>query len=96
MSKPSTNPPAHEASIKRLNRVMGQLGGIKSMMEERRYCPDILTQLRAARAALKSIEVAMLTTHLNHCVTHAMESGDAAQIRAKMEELETLIARYSE
>lgn len=94
--KPTTVPPAHDASAKRLNRVIGQLNGIKSMMEERRYCPDILTQLRAARAAMKSLEVAMLRNHLNHCVINAVKSGDDAQIKEKLQELEELIARYTE
>ncbi len=94
--KPIIAPPAHDASIKRLNRVIGQLNGIKSMMEDKRYCPDILTQLRAARAAMKSLEVGMLRNHLNHCVIRAVKSGDDAQIKEKLEELEELIARYTD
>lgn len=97
MAKKTTiAPPPHDASIKRLNRVIGQLNGVKTMMEERRYCPDILTQLRAARAAMKSLEVAMLRNHLNHCVVKAVKSGDDEQIKEKLAELETLIARYTE
>lgn len=94
--KPVTPPPAHDASLKRLNRITGQLGGIRAMMEEGRYCPDILTQLRAARAAMKSLEVAMLSKHLNHCVSKAVKSGDAQEIEAKLAELEELIGRYTD
>ncbi len=94
--KPATSLPPHDASIKRLNRVVGQLNGVKTMMEERRYCPDILTQLRAARAAIKAMEVTMLSNHLGHCVKAALASGDAAQMDEKLAELETLIARYTE
>ena len=98
MSKPSTTsmPPSHAASAKRINRVIGQLNGIKSMMEERRYCPDILTQLRAARAAIKAVELTMLSNHLNNCVINAVAGGDEKEIKKKLEELETLIERYTE
>lgn len=97
MSKKATQlPPAHEASAKRLNRIIGQLNGVKAMMEERRYCPDILTQMRAARAALKSLEVAMLSKHLDCCVVGAVKRGDEKEIKEKLAELETLISRYTE
>lgn len=94
--KPTIQPPPHDASLKRLNRIVGQLGGVKTMMEERRYCPDILTQLRAARAALKSLEVAMLGNHLNHCVVKAVKSGDDKEVQAKLDELQELIGRYTD
>jgi DNA-binding FrmR family transcriptional regulator len=89
-------PPAHDASAKRLNRIIGQLNGIKAMMEERRYCPEILTQMRAARAAMKSLEVSMLGKHLDCCVVGAVKRGDEKEIKEKLAELETLITRYTE
>lgn len=86
----------HDAAAKRLNRIVGQLNGVKTMMEDGRYCPDILTQLRAARAAMKSLEVHMLGRHLNHCVAHAVQSKDEKKIKEKLAELEELIGRYTE
>lgn len=91
-----TQPPSHTDAAKRLNRIIGQLNGIKTMMEERRYCPDILTQMRAARAAMKSLESSMLSSHLNCCVVGAVKRGDEAEIKEKLAELETLIARYTD
>lgn len=86
--------PSHELQLGRLNRVVGQLQGIKRMIEEGRYCPDILTQTRAASSALKSIEIAILETHLCHCVTDALSSRDANNSQKKINELIELIKRF--
>jgi CsoR family transcriptional regulator, copper-sensing transcriptional repressor len=88
--------PSHEAQLKKLNRVAGQIEGLKKMIEERRYCPDILTQCRAARAAIKGIEAEIMTAHLNHCVQHAMEQGDAKHVATKLEEINKIFVKYSE
>ena len=60
--------PDHIKQISRLNRVSGQLEGVKKMIEGQRYCPDILKQLKAARSAIKSLENSILETHLVNCV----------------------------
>lgn len=83
--------PDHSAQLNRLNRVVGQLNGVKRMIEERRYCPEILTQVRAAGAALKSIETLMLGTHLRHCVAEAVLAHDKKKADLKIEELVTLL-----
>ncbi|MBN8543794.1 MAG: metal-sensitive transcriptional regulator [Alphaproteobacteria bacterium] len=88
--------PSHAAQLKKLNRVAGQIDGLKKMIEERRYCPDILTQCRAARAAIKSIEAEIMTRHLQHCVQHALENGDAKNVATKLEEIEKIFAKYSD
>jgi len=66
------------------------------MVEEERYCVDILTQLRAARAALKRVEESVLRDHALHCVAQAIQSGDAGQQRVKVEELLGVLGRFSD
>ena len=77
----------------RLNRIEGQVRGIGRMVEEDRYCIDILTQLQAARAALTRVETELLKEHIDHCVASAMTSGDAKEQRAKADELIELLHR---
>jgi DNA-binding FrmR family transcriptional regulator len=79
--------------LARLNRVEGQVRGITRMIEEGRYCIDVLTQINAARAALAKVESEMLKTHLNHCIEGAIKSGDADDQRAKARELIELLER---
>ena len=66
------------------------------MVEEERYCVDILTQLRAVRAALKRVEEGVLRDHVEHCVGEAIRSGDRGQQQRKVEELLDVVGRFSE
>lgn len=86
--------PSHHEQISHLNRIGGQIEGIKKMIEERRYCPEILTQLRAIRSAIKSIELRILNTHLSSCVTEVCCSQDRTEQRKKIEEIQELIKRF--
>lgn len=86
--------PCHASEISRLNRISGQIDGVKRMIEEGRYCPDILTQLRAVKSAIKSVEANVLETHLQHCVTEAMNHGNAKDQKKKIEELKELFKRF--
>lgn len=86
--------PTHVESLKKLNRVIGQLQGVKRMIEERRYCPDILTQTRAASAALKSLEIGIFERHLEHCVADAFESKNISETKQKIEELVNIAKRF--
>lgn len=86
--------PTHALQLKRLNLVVGQLQGIQRMIEGRRYCPDILTQTRAASAALHKIEVEIFETHLGHCVNDAMKSKDRDEASKKIAELVALIRKF--
>ena len=79
----------------RLNRIEGQVRGIARMIDEDRYCIDILTQVRAARSALARVETELLKEHLEQCVVGAMVSGDEAEQRAKAAELIELLGRAS-
>ena len=78
----------------RLRRAEGQVSAVARMIEEGAYCVDVLTQLRAATAALDKVGQAVLENHLRGCVTAAFESGDAAAREKKVEELMTVFARY--
>jgi DNA-binding FrmR family transcriptional regulator len=86
----------HVGQLTRLRKIEGQVRGIVRMVEEERYCVDILTQLRAARAALKRVEDSVLREHVEHCVAQAIHSGDAGEQRAKVDELLEVLSRFSE
>lgn len=77
----------------RLNRIEGQVRGIARMVDEDRYCIDVLTQIRAVRAALRGVEDEVLKDHVEHCVEGAITSGDGAEQRRKIQELLTVLAR---
>ena len=77
----------------RLKRIEGQVRGIARMIEEDRYCIDVLTQLRAVRAALRRVEDEVLNDHVEHCVEGAIASGDGGEQRRKVQELLTVLAR---
>ena len=76
-----------EKVLKNLNRVEGQVRGIAKMVEEDRYCIDVVTQIEAARAALARIESDLLRQHLGHCVHRAMNSKNASEQQKVIEEL---------
>ena len=73
--------------LNRLARISGQINGISRMIEEEKYCVDIITQIQAARAALHSLELKILERHLRHCVTQAFQSGNPNDADQKIEEL---------
>ena len=79
--------------LNRLNRIEGQVRGIARMVDEERYCIDVLTQLQAVRAALAKVETEMLRDHLGHCIEGAIVAGDRDQQRQKASELIQLLER---
>jgi len=82
-----------KACAKRLNRIEGQVRGIARMVEDDRYCIDIVTQIAAVRAALRRLEEEVLRDHVAHCVEHAIASGNKADQRRKIEELMNVVGR---
>jgi DNA-binding FrmR family transcriptional regulator len=80
--------------VTRLARIEGQVRGIARMVEEDRYCIDILTQMQAIKAALKRVEEEILKEHAAHCVAHAIQSGNAKDQTKKFAELVELFSRY--
>lgn len=81
------------ACLKRLSRIEGQVRGLARMVEDDRYCIDVVTQITAVRAALRKVEEEVLRDHVAHCVEHAIASGDKAEQRAKVAELMDVVAR---
>ena len=81
--------------LKRLNRIEGQVRGLAKMVEEGRYCIDVVTQISAVRAALRRVEEEVLSDHVAHCVEHAIASGNTADQRRKVAELMDVLARAS-
>lgn len=80
---------------KRLSRVEGQVRGVARMVEEERYCIDILTQLSAVQTALEAVGLKVLDEHVRHCVTRALASGDAAEAETKADELLAAVRRFA-
>lgn len=84
---------AKGAVQKRLNRIEGQVRGLSRMVEEDRYCIDIVTQISAVRAALRRAEEEILRDHVSHCVEHAITSGDKDDQRTKIVEIIDVLRR---
>ncbi|MCK5042187.1 MAG: metal-sensitive transcriptional regulator [Sphingomonadales bacterium] len=93
MTKPCHENPDHSSQVRRLNRIEGQISGIRKMIEERRYCPDILVQTKAATSAIRALEAEILKEHMEHCVQVAFESGSEAERAAKIEEIINLFKK---
>jgi DNA-binding FrmR family transcriptional regulator len=81
--------------LKRLARIEGQVRGVARMIEDDRYCIDILTQLGAVDTALEAVAVKVLEEHVRHCVAGALASGDKAEADAKSEELLAAVQRFA-
>ena len=82
-----------ESCLKRLNRIAGQVRGLARMVEEDRYCIDIVTQVSAVRAALRRAEEEILRDHVTHSVEDAIVSGNRAEQRRKITELMAVVTR---
>jgi CsoR family transcriptional regulator, copper-sensing transcriptional repressor len=81
------------AVLKRLSRIEGQVRGLSRMVEEDRYCIDLVTQISAVRAALRRAEEEILRDHVAHCVEHAITSGNKADQRKKISEIIDVLGR---
>jgi DNA-binding FrmR family transcriptional regulator len=84
-----------DAIVKRLHRIEGQVRGIEKMVEDDRYCIDVLTQISAVTTALESVAFKILDDHVNHCVAGALASGDEADAQAKARELLEAVERFA-
>ena len=83
------------ALTKRLHRIEGQVRGIERMLEQDRYCIDILTQIAAVSTALEAVAMKILDEHVNHCVTGALASGDPKAAAQKSKELLEAVHRFT-
>ena len=79
--------PDHSKELKRLNRISGQIEGVKKMIKERRYCADIIIQLKAVSSAVKSAEVVILKSHLESCVKDVFRENNLKERQKKIDEL---------
>ncbi len=87
--------PNHSENLPRLNRISGQIDGIKKMIEEERYCVDIVNQIKAVRSALKSVEKNILSKHIKHCVAASFKASVIEQ-EHKIDELIRLFDKSDE
>lgn len=87
--------PRQQNCLKRLSRIEGQVRGISRMIEEERYCIEILTQIQAIKAALKKVENEVLKDHADHCLLSAVNSDDEEEKSQKLSELVELFAKYN-
>ena len=84
-----------DALVKRLRRIEGQVRGLQRMLEEDRYCIDVLTQVAAVTEALESVALKVLEGHVSHCVAGALASGDAEVAAEKSRELLAAVHRFA-
>ena len=83
----------HKENLARLNRVEGQVRGVRRMIEEGAYCIDILTQIQAAQSAMGAVARKILSKHLESCVTEAVQSKSKEKADEKIRELQTTMKR---
>ena len=85
--------PDHQNQLVRLAKIEGQIKGIRKMIEERRYCMDIVQQIKAVTSGLAQVQMGVLEKHIHHCVREAVASGDSDQFADRVEEIVKIIAR---
>jgi DNA-binding FrmR family transcriptional regulator len=85
--------PFHDNQLSRLRRIEGQARGIQKMIEGRRYCIDIITQLRALKGAIQQVEKNILEDHLKHCVQQAFTQSDPDAVKQKVQEIVQLFEK---
>lgn len=90
----AVDPEIKESNIKRLRRIEGQVRGLQRMVEEDRYCADIITQVASVQEALRGVARALMRNHLHHCAAHALHSGSAEEQRAMYDELLDLVYKH--
>lgn len=91
----AVEPDIKEANLRRLKRIEGQIRGLQKMVEEDRYCPDVMIQLSAVQEALRTVGRALMRNHLVHCTTHAVKHGSPASTGKVYDELLELIYKHS-
>lgn len=90
----SLEAPLQRALLARLRRAEGQVRGLARMVEQRRYCPDVLTQISAVHESLRGVARLLMRNHLEHCATNALRSGDAARAQEVYAELTDLFYKH--
>ncbi len=85
----------HSSELRRLSRIKGQVEGVERMINEKRYCPEIVIQIKAIRSALRALEANIVEGHMRHCVTTAIKSRDPMIVQEKLEEIVLLMKGQS-
>jgi DNA-binding FrmR family transcriptional regulator len=88
------DPEIKASNLRRLRRIEGQVRGLEKMVENDRYCTDVIVQVAAAQEALRGVARAIMRNHLKHCATQALTSGDPEQTEAMYDELLELIYKH--
>ena len=91
----TVDPEIKDSNVKRLRRIEGQVRGLQKMVEEDRYCADIMIQISAVQEALRTVGRALMRNHLKHCAAQAISQGTPAQSEAMYDELLNLIYKHS-
>ena len=85
--------PSHDGQLKRLSKIEGQIKGVRKMIEDQRYCVDIISQIKAVVGALEKVQLGVLEKHVHHCVRESLESKSPENFEEKVEELVRILAR---
>jgi len=91
----AVDPDAKERNLKRLRRIEGQVRGLQKMIEEDRYCADIMTQISSVHEALRAVGRELMRNHLRHCATSAIRTGDGEEADAMYDELLDLMYKHA-
>jgi len=91
----AVDPEIKLSNLRRLRRIEGQVRGLQKMVDDDRYCADILVQISSVQEALRGVGQALLRNHLRHCVTTTIQTGRQAESEAMYSELVALFSRYS-
>ena len=91
----AVDPEIKEAALARLKKIEGQIRGLQRMVEEERYCADVLTQVASVHEALRGVGKLMMRNHLQHCITGALRSGDPAEAERTYGEVLDLMYRHA-
>ena len=89
------DPETKASNIRRLKRIEGQVRGLQKMVDDDRYCPDIMIQISAVQEALRTVGRSLMRNHLKHCTTHAIQHGTVQEADAVYDELVELIYKHS-
>jgi CsoR family transcriptional regulator, copper-sensing transcriptional repressor len=90
----AVEPEIKQSNLKRLRRIEGQIRGLHKMVEDERYCADIIVQIASVQEALRGVSRPLMQNHLRHCATEALRNGSVEQAAAQYEELLELIYRH--
>ncbi len=90
----AVNPEIKQSNLRRLRRIEGQIRGLQKMVDEERYCADIVVQIASVQEALRGVSRALMQNHLQHCAAQAIRSGNEEQATAQQEELLELIYKH--